>query len=348
MSLVLNTNIASLNAQQALTNSQATENTALQRLSTGLRINSAKDDAAGLQISQRMTAQINGDDQATRNANDAISLSQTGEGALGQMGNLLQRIRELSVQAANGTNSASDRTSINDEVTQLTSELDRFAQTTQFNGINLFDGTSSASVFQVGANANQTITTTTANFRTSNYGAQQIGSTTPSSHAVSGTTATGPLTGAAVSVSGSLNIKGGVASGSISLSTSDSAATIAAKINAQTQTGVTASASTSTTLTFSASGSYTLNVYGSNATAQQVTFNLTASNTATGLADAVTEFNNQTGVTGVTAQLNGTGTGVVLTSSEAITFRWQLRRRLLMRVRLRRVALRWHQVRWAP
>ncbi|MBV8465701.1 MAG: flagellin [Burkholderiales bacterium] len=316
MSLVLNTNIASLNAQQALNNSQTSLNTSLQRLSSGLRINSAKDDAAGLQISQRMTAQVNGDAQATSNANDAISMSQTGEGALGQMGNLLQRIRQLSVQAANGTNSASDRQAINAEVTQLTGELDRFAQTTQFNGINLFDGSSSSSKFQVGANANQTITTTTANFRTASYGAQQIGVTTPTSTAVTGTSTTAAITGAAVSASGTLNIKGGVASGSITLSTSDSAFSIANKINAQTQTGVTASAQTVTTVTFSASGSYTLNVLGSNTTAQQVTFNLTASNTAAGLADAVTEFNNQTGVTGVTAALNQTGTGVVLTSSE--------------------------------
>jgi len=313
---VINTNISSLQAQMALDNSQGSLNTALQRLSSGLRINSAKDDAAGLAISQRMTAQVNGTNQAARNANDGVSMAQTGEGALGQMGNILQRIRQLAVQSANATNSASDRQAINAEVTQLTAELDRFAQTTQFNGLNLLDGSTTASVFQVGANANQTITTTTANFRTFAYGAQQIGSTTPTSSAITGTTATGPLSGAAVTASGTLIIRGAAASGTVTLDTKDSAATIAAKINAQTQTGVTAAALTTTTLTFSASGSYTLNVFGSNTTAQQVTFNLTAANTAAGLADAVTEFNNQSGVTGITAQLNVTGTGVVLSSSE--------------------------------
>src|SRR5262249_54561875 len=153
--------------------SQNSLSTSLQRLSSGLRINSAKDDAAGLAISQRMTAQINGSDQARRNANDGVSLAQTGEGAMQQMSDILQRIRQLAVQSANATNSASDRQALNAEVTQLTSELDRFAQSTEFNGLKLFDGSISASIFQVGANANQTITATTANFRTDQYGTYQ-------------------------------------------------------------------------------------------------------------------------------------------------------------------------------
>lgn len=134
MALTINTNVASLNAQRNLGKSQNDLNQSMQRLSSGLRINSAKDDAAGLAISDRMTAQITGLNQAVRNANDGISLSQTAEGALQESTNILQRIRELAVQSANDTNSASDRESLQAEVDQLIEELDRIADTTQFNG----------------------------------------------------------------------------------------------------------------------------------------------------------------------------------------------------------------------
>jgi len=311
---VINTNIASLNAQRNLSSSGTSLSTSLQRLSSGLRINSAKDDAAGLAISERFTAQIRGMDQARRNANDGVSLSQTAEGALSKMGDILQRVRELAVQSANATNSASDRLAINAEVGQLTSELDRFAQSTEFNGLKLLDGSQASSVFQVGANANQSITATTANFRTTSYGSNQVGTTTASSSGVSSTTTTSPITGAAVTASGNVVIQGGAASGQIAVGVSDSAKDIADKINQQTQTGVRASARTETTLTFGATGSYTLNTFGNNASGQTVTFNITNTGTSAGLADAVTQFNNQSSKTGVTAALNSTGTGVVLTS----------------------------------
>jgi flagellin len=157
MGLTINTNIASLNAQRNLGKSQGTLNKSLQRLSSGLRINSAKDDAAGLAISNRMASQVRGLNQAARNANDAISLAQTAEGALQESSSILQRVRELSVQSANDTNTDSDRQSIQAEVSQLISELDRIATTTAFNGKNLLDGTMGTSIFQVGANAGQTI-----------------------------------------------------------------------------------------------------------------------------------------------------------------------------------------------
>jgi flagellin len=159
MALTINTNIASLNAQRNLNISQGDLNTSMERLSSGLRINSAKDDAAGLAISDRMTSQINGLTQAARNANDGISLAQTAEGALQESTNILQRIRELAVQSANDTNSSSDRSSLNDEVTQLKAELDRIAETSEFNGRKVIDGSMSNATFQVGANAgtNQTI-----------------------------------------------------------------------------------------------------------------------------------------------------------------------------------------------
>jgi flagellin len=154
---VINTNVASLNAQRNLSGTNGALATSLQRLSSGFRINSAKDDAAGLAISERFTTQIRGLDQAQRNANDGISLSQTAEGALTEVGNNLQRIRELAVQASNGTNSQGDRDAINSEVTQLKSEIQRVAQQTSFNGTKLLDGSFSAVAFQVGANAGETI-----------------------------------------------------------------------------------------------------------------------------------------------------------------------------------------------
>ena len=158
MAQVINTNIASLNAQRNLSKSQATLNTSLQRLSSGLRINSAKDDAAGLAISERFTAQIRGLNQAIRNSNDGISLAQTAEGALGEVTNNLQRVRELAVQSVNATNSASDRGAMQQEVSQLISEIDRVAGQTNFNGVKLLDGTFTAQAFQVGANVGETIT----------------------------------------------------------------------------------------------------------------------------------------------------------------------------------------------
>ena len=174
MPQVINTNIMSLNSQRNLNTSQDALQTSLQRLSSGLRINSAKDDAAGLAISERFTSQIRGLNQAVRNANDGISLSQTAEGALSESGNILQRIRELAVQSANATNSASDRQALQSEVGQLVSELDRIASSTEFNGQKLLDGTFGTAIYQVGANANQTIQATTANFRTNNFGNYRI------------------------------------------------------------------------------------------------------------------------------------------------------------------------------
>lgn len=155
--MIINTNISSLNTQRKLAGSTNGLNTAMQRLSSGLRINSAKDDAAGLAISDRMTSQINGLNQARRNANDGISVSQTAEGALDTSTQILQRIRVLSLQSANDTNASTDRKALQAEVDQLVAEFDRVANTTQFNGLNLLDGSFSKTQFQVGANANQTI-----------------------------------------------------------------------------------------------------------------------------------------------------------------------------------------------
>ena len=165
MAQIINTNLPSLNAQRNLGATQNSLATSLERLSTGLRINSAKDDAAGLAISERFTTQIRGLNQAVRNANDGISFSQVAECALGTIGDALQRIRELSIQAINDTNSASDRQALNNEVSQLIAEVNRVASSTQFNGQNILDGTLGDLIFQVGANQNQTISVTGVDVR---------------------------------------------------------------------------------------------------------------------------------------------------------------------------------------
>jgi flagellin len=173
MALTVNTNVASLTSQRNLSGSQDALSTSLERLSTGLRINSAKDDAAGLAISERFTAQIRGLDQGVRNANDGISLAQTAEGALGEVTNNLQRIRELAVQAANATNTAADRAALQNEVSALVAEIDRVATQTAFNGTKLLNGGFAGAVFQIGANAGDSITIDSiANSTASNLGSE--------------------------------------------------------------------------------------------------------------------------------------------------------------------------------
>ncbi|WP_313242464.1 flagellin [Stenotrophomonas sp.] len=181
MAQVINTNTMSLNAQRNLSTSGSSLATTIQRLSSGSRINSAKDDAAGLAISERFGTQIRGTDVAIRNANDGISLAQVAEGSLTEIGNNLQRVRELAVQASNATNSASDRKALQAEVTQLVSEIDRVAKQSDFNGTKLLDGSFSSQLFQVGANAGQAIAidkivdATTAKLGTSTFATGKVG-----------------------------------------------------------------------------------------------------------------------------------------------------------------------------
>jgi len=176
MPQVINTNIPSLNSQRNLNMSQSSLTTSLQRLSSGLRINSAKDDAAGLAISNRFTSQIRGLTQASRNANDGISLAQTAEGALAESTNIMQRVRELAIQSANSTNSAQDRLSLQSEVNQLVSELDRIANTTTFNGLKLLDGSFTSQSFQIGAEANQTINVNVSGATATTLGIDKVSS----------------------------------------------------------------------------------------------------------------------------------------------------------------------------
>ena len=228
MAISINTNVASLNAQRNLNNSQGALNKAMQRLSSGLRINSAKDDAAGLAISERMNSQVRGINQAVRNANDGISLAQTAEGAMNEVTNILQRMRELSVQASNDTYSASDRASLQGEMDQLYQEIDRIATSTQFNGINLLDGTGGTRTMQVGANAGEEVTLKLSSVKTQDLN-------------LNGYSALGELNSGRV---GAVTTQGLKINGvSIDAAAADTAQSAATAINAKTgDTGVTATA----------------------------------------------------------------------------------------------------------
>jgi flagellin len=195
MGLYVNTNVSSLNAQRQLMNSGNTLDTAFQRLSSGLRINSAKDDAAGLQISDRLTSQINGLTQGNRNANDGISLAQTAEGALDEMTGMFQRIRTLAGQAANGSNTDADRAALQLEMRQLGEEINRISADTTFGGTNLLDGSYSAE-FQVGADANQTISMTMTSIAAATGGTVSVASFTVSGLAASASLISGVSAGA--------------------------------------------------------------------------------------------------------------------------------------------------------
>lgn len=228
---VINTNVMSLNAQRNLTTNSADLGTTIQRLSSGLRINSAKDDAAGLAISERFTTQVRGMDQAARNANDGISLAQTAEGALAEIGNNLQRIRELAVQSSNATNSTDDRKALQKEVTQLQSEIQRVAENTDFNGTKLLDGSFAGQAFQVGANAGQLISVDgIANAQTSSLGSTEFAAAV-SGAAVDGETASEGLEINGVAIA---NVDANDANGGADFATS-----LASAINAKTaETGV--------------------------------------------------------------------------------------------------------------
>ncbi len=270
MASVINTNVASLNAQRNLSSSQNDLNTSLQRLSSGMRINSAKDDAAGLAIASRFTSQIKGIDVASRNANDGISLAQTAEGALGEVSNNLQRIRELAVQSRNATNSATDRAALNSEAQQLKAEIDRVASTTTFNGVKLLDGSFTNQAFQVGANAGETISIASiANANSASLG-------TFSQAQVSGVAATA-LTAI---TAGDLTINGtSVGAIAADSSAANRAGSLATAINSVSDTtGVYAVNQTATTVTL-VSSTANIAVAFAGATATAATTGLTAATT---------------------------------------------------------------------
>ncbi|MEW5757156.1 MAG: flagellin [Pseudomonadota bacterium] len=305
---VINTNVMSLNAQRNLSNTQNALATSMQRLSSGLRINSAKDDAAGLAITDRMSAQIRGLNQAVRNANDAISLTQTAEGAMQETTNILQRMRELSIQSANDTNSDGDRANIQKEVAQLKSEIDRIANTTTFNGKKILDGTFAGAKFHVGAFANESLSVYIGSTKATEMGAY----TTSSNSNIGALSATTDADVNNVAADAATTISGQLGTKDISYSANATATEIAAKVNEVTgSTGVTATASTSVDLQFGAgvaaneTVSFQLssrdgsdNVQGSTVT---ISYLVTSTTDYKGLRDAI---NSVSADTGITAEVN--------------------------------------------
>src|SRR5690554_1827463 len=296
MAQVINTNIASLNAQRNLNSSQADTNQALQRLSSGLRINSAKDDAAGLAISTRFESQIKGLNVAVRNAGDGVSLAQTAEGALGSMTDSLQRIRELALQSVNGTNSPAERQALNAEAQLLIEELGRVSQGANFNGVNLLDG-SFSSTFQVGANAGETIDVAIGKMTVDTLGVSTMSG-------ISSTSTDVALTGGDLVING-VTVGGSRASDDASSTDLASASAIAkaAAINrVSEQSGVTALIDETV-----AAGSEMNAV----ATAGTVTINgttidiQTTDDAASSRSAVVTAINAQSALTGVTAVDSG-------------------------------------------
>ncbi|WP_417521806.1 flagellin [Marinobacter sp.] len=305
MPQIINTNIASLNAQRNLNASQRDADTTLQRLSSGLRINSAKDDAAGLAIAERFSSQVRGLNQAVRNSNDGVSLAQVAEGALGESGNIVQRMRELAVQAANATNSASDRKALQSEVNQLKQELERIATTTEFNGLNLLDGTFQAQKFQAGANENQTISVSITGTRIDSL-----------ANNTRDTVASGTGTGSIATASGTaptennldpqnLTISSSLDEQTVAITASGATAeSIAAEVNKKAETtGVTASARTSVDFgPLSASGTVTMKL--STGDGNEATVSAQISD-VTNIEALAREINASSGKTGITAEVDG-------------------------------------------
>ena len=312
MALTVNTNVASLTAQRNLTSSQSDLSTSLARLSSGLRINSAKDDAAGLAISERFTAQIKGLNQGVRNANDGISLAQTAEGALKEVTSNLQRIRELAVQSANATNSASDRTALQAEVSQLVSEIDRVSQNTSFNGIKLLDGTFSSKSFQVGANSGETVDiASVTSARTS-----ALGLKTEASVSVAGGERAATNRAAVIATDATIAIGSGTA---VAIGANDgSSKSLAAVINSSI-TGVTATAGATTAANSTAANA------AASATGKTITINGVATAgfnvaqvAATDRATATAAINAISAATGVTAVDDGVGIDLTAADGRSI------------------------------
>ena len=313
MPQIINTNIASINAQRNLDRSQSDNQQALQRLSSGLRINSARDDAAGLAISTRFTSQINGLSVATRNAGDGIALAQTAEGALGSINDNLQRIRELAVQSANATNSDVDRDALQSEVDQLVAEITRTSEETDFNGRNLLDG-SFAATFQIGANAGQTVDISIAELTS-----DKLGSSSQSGLSAIGTDnalENGDLTinGIAISASRAEDDTSSVSGNSAS------AISKAAAINRfSDETGVTAQvnenvAGGSEQSGIAGSGTFSLN-------GVDISFSTTtdAAQTRAAISQAINAVSEQTGVTAVDTESSATGVNLVAEDGRNIT-----------------------------
>lgn len=314
MALTVNTNVASLNTQRNLSNSSNALATSLQRLSTGSRINSAKDDAAGLQIANRLTSQINGLGVAVRNANDGISLAQTAEGALQQSTNILQRMRDLSLQSANGSNSTTERQALNQEVGQLKEELNRIADTTTFGGQKLLSGEFGTKQFQVGANANETIGVSINSASSLSIGANRFDMAGTGLGTV-GAGATAPVSTIG-GVAATVNIIGPSGSATTANIPAGSAAAAASAINLVTgNTGVTADARTGVQLSgLSGAGTVAFSLTGDTA-GGAASISAVISN-PTDLRDLASAINAQSSKTGISATLTSNNSKIELISEK--------------------------------
>jgi flagellin len=318
MGNVIQTNVASLNAQRNLLGTSNALGTSFQRLSSGLRINSAKDDAAGLQISNSLSSQINGLAVAARNANDGISLAQTAEGALQESTNLLQRMRDLAIQSANGSNGASERAALQSEVAQLQAELNRIADTTRFGSQNLLDGSFGTQTFQVGAQSYETIAVATGDARATKIGSFQINFDDTPANALGNIHAPGANIAADATVNNglagdTLTISGFLGKDTVTYVANASAKSIASAINAKTgDTGVSASARTNLKLdTLNDVGTLSFSLVSDNTTGVTISAAISATTDLTAIADAV---NKETAQTGVFATVSADLASVMLTN----------------------------------
>ena len=302
MSIAINTNLNALFAQAADTTASKSQSLAMQRLSTGLRINSAKDDAAGLAISNRMTSTINGLSMAIRNANDGINMAQTADGALSQTTSILQRMRELAVQASNASNSADNRASMQQEVSQLKTQIDQIAKTTNFNDINLLDGSANKLDLQIGANQGQTMTMNFDSAQTKDIGVGSIATLTSNASSTVSKMVSGDLTINGVQVGASLATSDNVSYETTSGDRASSAIAKAAAINAvSAQSGVTAtvnatSVNGSTMTVVASTGTITINGV---TTASFATSGTDAGISRQTVVGAINNISSQTGVTAI-------------------------------------------------
>ena len=309
----VNTNIAALSSHNALTGTKGDFENSMLRLSTGKKINGAADDAAGLSIANSMTAQIKGLKMASKNASDAISLTTTVEGALQESTNILQRMRELAVQATSDTNSGQDRVFIQDEINQLNNEINRIANTTEFNGIKVLNGTYTDKTIQVGNLGAQTIQVGVENADNNTLGAYQIESVDESrfadslAHAITNTNSV-------ISASADYTVKGFFGTKTASIDAGADARDVAAAFNlVSSTTGVKATAITRARITASAAATFTFTLQGKSSTASTVTGTITATTDLTALKDSI---NSVSGSTGIIATLTSDKAGINVTNDE--------------------------------
>ena len=321
---IINTNVNALNTLGALSGTSSSLSTYIQQLSTGKQINGPADNPAGYSIAQRFQTQINGLNQAVSNGNQAVSLVQTATGALQNETNLLQQIRTIAVQSANGSNTSSDRQSLQGVVSQLLAQVQTIATQTQFNGQNLLDGSFAGQQFQVGANANQVINVSVSNAQSNaigNYTAAASGSIYSSTGQVTNNgfgTAYTISAGAGAFTQGTVTVSGSAGASGVAVTAAESAANVAASLNAITQTtGVSATANTSVAFTVT-SGSFSFSLSNGTSGSPTNTVNISANVTSvdpTGLSGLVSAINNDTAQTGVAASVNSSNQ-LVLTQNQ--------------------------------